>query len=58
MRLRRKSIRGIIEVEDGSKLISVVSIEGEKIGLASMWLGSPYMASLALPSLGFSRCFP
>ena len=42
----------------GSKLISVVGIGGEKIGLASTWLGSPSMASLVLPSLGFSRCSP
>jgi hypothetical protein len=31
MRLRRKCIRGIIEVEDGFKTILVVGIEGEKI---------------------------
>jgi hypothetical protein len=37
-------------LEMGSKLISVVGIEGEKTGLASTWLGSPYMASLVIPS--------
>ena len=43
-------------LEMGSKLISVLGIEGEKIGLASTWFGSPTMASLVIPSLGFSQC--
>ena len=47
-----------IGLEMGSKLISVVGIEGEKIGMSSTWLGSPSIASLVIRSLGFSRCPP
>ena len=42
----------------GSKLISVVGIEEEKMGLASKRLGSPSMTSLVIPFLGVSRCSP
>ena len=37
---------------------SNVGIEGEKIGIASRWLGSPSRASLVIASLSFSRCSP
>ena len=35
-----------------------MGIEGEKIGLASRWLGPPSMTSLDMPPLSFSRCPP
>jgi hypothetical protein len=35
---------------------SNVGIEGERIGIASRWLGSPYMGSLDIPSLNSSQC--
>jgi hypothetical protein len=40
----------------GSKLISVVGIEGEKIAVTSKWLDSLSMASLVIPSLSSSQC--
>jgi hypothetical protein len=60
MRLRRKSIRGIIRVKDGLKegsdKTSNVGIEGERIEVSSKGLGSPFMASLDMSSLNSFQC--
>jgi hypothetical protein len=40
----------------GLDKISNVGIEGERIGVASRWLGSPSMASLDMSSLNSSQC--
>jgi len=38
----------------GSDETSTVGIKGERIGMASTWLGSPSMGSLDTPFLDFS----
>jgi hypothetical protein len=43
-----------MDLKMGSDEISNVGIEGERIGVASKWLGSPSMESLDMLSLNSS----
>jgi hypothetical protein len=44
-----------MDLKMGSDEISNVGIEGERIGVASKWLGSPSMESLDMLSLNYIR---